>query len=197
LKIKRKIKTTEDTYSKTMAENDQQEFFNLKQQMKQLESRSNELKARLDKYMSKNLHPDKKGHFLFTVLNENGERIHLQKQARKKVSLNEERAKAYLLEKGFNDFMIQKEVIAKDVTQDQILAELPDHFKDVVEAVDEDYLTQLIGNEEISMEDFESICDINITYAMTYIADDKLEKESEEDENAIKGNGKGIRNKRK
>jgi hypothetical protein len=194
VKIKRKLTATapKKSFNKTEMENAQQELYTIKQQMKLMEKRESELKKRLDEYMQHALKPDRKGHYLFTVLNEKGERIHLQKQARRKVSLNEERAKAFLLENGFADAIVEKEVIAADVTQDQIIAELPAEYLDRAEVVDEAYLEQLISEEKITMDQFESICDINTTYAMTYIDDKRLQKDLEEEENATKGNGKGI-----
>lgn len=181
MKIKKKLKVAtkanKDVYTKTQAENDQLEFYRLKEQRKMIDKREKELKERLDSYMSKALTPDKKGHFLFTVLDEEGNKIHLQKQARKKVVLNEEEALEFLRENGHDEAIIEKTVIAPEVTEDQIIDELPDSYLDTKIVVDQSVLESLVKEEKISMDDFEKLCTIQVTYAMTYIPDERLEKE--------------------
>lgn len=192
--IKRKKKIAEKpSYNLTEMTNTQLEFFKIKEQKKLLEKREAELKKRLDEFMQASIKPDKKGHYLFSTVDEKGNPIHLQKQARKKVQLNEERAKAFLLENGHDDVIVEKEFVAADVTQDQIteiIAKHATHFLDVKEAVDEVALEQLITEGTISLEEFESICDINVTYAMTFVDDKKLQQEDEE--HAVKGKRKTV-----
>lgn len=176
--LKKKVETP--SYNKTEMENSQLELFRLKDQKKMLEKRENELKQRLGDYMAHSFKPDSKGHFLFTVLNEKGEKIHLQKQARKKITLNDERAISYLENKGLTDAIVEKQVVGADVTQDQIievLEKFAPHLLDKKIVVDEPTIEQMLGNEQIPMEDFEELCDINITYAMTFIDDKKLQSE--------------------
>jgi hypothetical protein len=184
--IKRKKKS--DVANKTEMTNLQLEFHRIKEQRKLLEKREKEVKGRLDEYMSKAFEPDSKGHYLFTTVDENGNNIHLQKQARKKISLNEDRAFAYLIENGLEEAIVEKEVIAEEVTQDQIIEVLLQHASHLVDkktSVDESTLEQMVTSEKIPMSDFEELCDINITYAMTFIDDKKLQQEGEED--ATKG----------
>jgi hypothetical protein len=195
--IKRKKSEAKPSFNKTEMENLQLEFYRVKDQMKLLKKREDDLKKRLDGFMSATLKPDQKGHYLFTVLDEKGNRIHLQKQARKSISLNDERAIPYLLEHGFADAVVEKEVIADDVTQDQIIeviAEHATHFLDIKKQVDETAIEQLVLNEEIPMDEFESLCDIEVTYAMTFIDDKKLQqdKPQEGDENAAKSKRKKV-----
>ena len=166
--------------NKTEAESTQLELFNIKQNIKQLEARETELKNRLGEYMMKSFKPDAKGHFLFSTINSVGEKIHLQRQARKKVELNEERAKKLLAELGKKDLVVKQPQIAVEVTKDQlidVLLEHAPHLIDEVETVDEKALEQAVLNEEIPMETFEEMCDINVTYAMTFIDDKKLQQE--------------------
>ncbi|MMZ46492.1 hypothetical protein D1872_81090 [compost metagenome] len=172
-------KIVRKTYTKTQAENDQLELARLKEQIKVLTKREEELKNRLASYMEKNFQPDSKGHYLFTVIDANGKPIHLQRQARKKISINNEVAIPWL-KKKHKEAIIPVEKIADDVTQDQIIEALAnsgyDEFIDVEERVDEDYLAQLISEGTLSMSDFEKLCKIDVSYAMTYISDEKLQE---------------------
>jgi hypothetical protein len=195
--IKRKKSEAKPSYNKTEMENMQLEFYRVKDQMKLLKKREEDLKKRLDEFMSATLKPDQKGHYLFTVLDEQGNRIHLQKQARKSISLNEERAIPYLEEHGLTQAVVIKEVVAEEVTQDQIIEVLIRHAPHLVVekvAVDESALEQLVLNEEIPMDEFEGLCDINVTYAMTFIDDKKLQqdKPQEGEENATKSKRKKV-----
>ena len=194
LKKKKKSTETKPTFNKTEYENHQLELYRLKQQKSLIEKREKELKQRLDEYMTNVLTPDSKGHYTFTVVDENGNRIHLQKQARKSISLNEERAAEYLEEHGLTQAIVEKDVIAEEVTEEQIIEVLmrhAPHFLDKKNVVDESSLEQLVQEGTIPMEDFEKLCDIKITYAMTFI-DDKKMQQGEVDNNATKGNRKGV-----
>lgn len=193
-KKKKKSGETKPTFNKTEYENYQLELYRLKQQKSLIEKREKELKQRLDEYMTSILTPDSKGHYTFTVVDESGNRIHLQKQARKSISLNEERAIEYLEERGLSHAIIEKDVIAEEVTEEQIIDVLmkhAPHFLDKKNVVDESSLEQLVQEGAIPMEDFEKLCDIKITYAMTFI-DDKKMQQGEVDNNATKRNGKGV-----
>lgn len=167
------------SYNLTEMQNTQLEFALIKEQKKQLEQREKELRGRLDEFMTATLKPDSKGHYLFTTINEKGEKIHLQKQARKKINLDRERAIKYLKKNGYKALMYEDFVIAEEVTQDQIIEVLEKHapeFLDKVVLVDEAGLEQAVLNEEIPMEDFESLCDIEISYAMAFVKDSLLEE---------------------
>lgn len=189
--IKRK-KKEEPSFNKTEMENMQLEFFRVKEQAKLLKKREDELKKKLDEYMAKVFKPDTKGHYLFSTIDETGKKIHLQKQARKSIKLNEDRAKQYLSEHGFEHVIVSSPAVAPEVTQDQIIEVLEKHAPHLLaeeEKVDETALEQLVVNEEIPFDEFEQLCDINITYAMTFIDDKKLQQEEKQEgeENAIKG----------
>jgi hypothetical protein len=195
--IKRKKSEAKPSFNKTEMDNLQLEFYRVKDQMKMLKKREDELKKRLDDFMSATLKPDQKGHYLFTVLDEQGNRIHLQKQARKSISLNEERAIPYLYDKGLSQAIVEKEVIAEEVTQDQVIEVLLKHAPHLVVekvAVDESTLEQMVLNEHIPMDEFETLCDIKVTYAMTFIDDKKLQQETtqEGEENAAKSKRKKV-----
>lgn len=194
MKIKRK-----ETYTRLQAENDQIELNNIKMQKKMLEAREEELKARLTPWMENNLPTDSKGHRLFTVKGADGKPVHLQRQARKSIKLNQERAVKYLRENEFEETIITKEVIAEEVTQDQIIdaiykAKLAGAYLEQVEAVDEDAFAKLVSEGYISMEDAESLADIKITYAMAYIDDEKIKEEQEKESatDAVETNRESI-----
>lgn len=179
--IKRKaIKTT---VNKTEAENSQLELFQIKQSQKQLETREKELKSRLGEYMMQSLKPDGKGHFLLTTLDSQGKKVHLQRQARKSVKLNVGRALKFVQENGLDNLYYSEPKVAEEVTQDQIIEVLLAHAPHLLvesEQVDEKGLEQAVLNEEITMEQLEELCDINITYAMTFIKDTDVEKAQQE-----------------
>lgn len=194
LKIKSK-----NTYTKLQAQNDQIELNNIKAQKKMMESREEELKARLATWMEKNLPEDSKGHRLFTVTGADGKPVHLQRQARKSIKLNHELAVQYLRDNGLVEAIDVKEVVAEEVTQDQIIeaiykAKLAGAYLNQVEVVDEDAFAKLIADGTIDMEEAEALTETKITYAMAYVADEKLkehqEKESAND--ATKTDGKSV-----
>lgn len=177
--IKRKTAPKAVTINKTEAENSQLELFQIKQSMKQLETREKELKERLGEFMMKSLKPDGKGHFLFSTVDKDGNKVHLQRQARKKISLNQDRAKQFLIENKMDELIVTEPVVHPDATQDQVIEVLLAHAPHLIanhEFVDEKGLEQAVINEEIKMEQFEELCDINITYAMTFIKDSDVEK---------------------
>lgn len=184
--IKRKSVDNKSTImTKTEAENAQLELDSIKQSKKALDAREAELKTRLSEYMEKALPPDSKGHRLFTVMGADGQNRYLQRQARKKISLDQERAKAYLVEKGMEDLIVQKQVIAKEVTEDQlvdVVQVFAPQYVDVKEVIDEAALEQAVLAEEIPMEDFEGLCDIKTTYAMTYLKPEQVEEAAQAEE---------------
>lgn len=181
IKLGTSKKKKEDTIDVAEMQNKQLELFRVKQQLKMLGGRENELKNELGTYMEKTFKPDVSGHYLFTTVDSEGNKIHLQRQARKKISLNEERAKAYLKKKKLlSKVVTKKEVIASDVTDEQVLdvlAEHAPHLLEKIEVMDESAIEQLVTSEVIPMDEFEGLCDININYAMAYIDDKKLQQE--------------------
>lgn len=192
-KIVRKKVIQEPLFNKTEMDNSQLELYRVKQQMKQLEKREKELKGRLDEFMTHTFTPDAKGHYMFSTVDENGNKIHLQKQARKKISMNQERALKYFHENNMLGVLEDKEVVAEEVTQDQVLEVLSKHAPHLLDrktVINETAVEQSLTDGDLFMEDFEKLCDINITYAMTYIDDKKLQKEVEL--NATKGVGQEI-----
>lgn len=183
--IKRKAKkeAPNAVINKTEAENSQLELFKVLATKKQLETREKELKARLATYMETALPTDDKGHRLFKVTDADGKNIYLQRQARKSIKLNQERAITFLKENDLAELVVPTYEIASEVTQDQLIEVLQKHapeFLNAIEYVDEKQLETEVINEKITMEQLESLCDINITYAMTYIDEKKLEQQEEQ-----------------
>jgi hypothetical protein len=195
-KLKRKAKKEAPSLNKTSAENYQLELYTIKQQKKQLEAREKELAGLLAPFMEQHFKPSPKGHFLFSTVDSKGNKIHLQRQARRKVTLNEERAKAFLKKNGLWEEAVEvKEKLADEITQDQIIEVMKNNgfgdFIDEEEVINEEWLEQLVTSGKIEMKDFETLCDINTTYAMTYIDDSKLQKEDGAD--AITTEGESLR----
>jgi hypothetical protein len=175
-------------YTKTQAENDQQELVKIKAQIKELGKREDELKARLESYMMKAFKPDSKGHLLFTVAGADGKNYNLQRQRRRKITLNQEKAIPWLRENKFLDAIKTVDIVAAEVTQDQLVEALLDFgyasYVDTKEIADDIAISQLVQQGIISIEDMEALCDFSDTYAMTYIKDDDVKKAQQEEEAA-------------
>jgi len=169
------------TKNKTSAENDILELFNLKAQKSLLEKRETELKTRISEYVTSHVSPDTKKNYTYFVNAPNGKRVMFQKQARKKIELNEENAISMLRKKKLLSPIITVERIAEEVTQDQILDALIDagydDYIDIVETIDESALEELVMNGKLTQAEFEKMCDININYAI--ICTEEKEEEIE------------------
>lgn len=167
------------TITKQQAEQFILEFNQLKENKKAIEIRENELKEVISDYLENNVKPDNKGHLLFSMQDKDGKPLHFMRQARKKVMLNQDEAIAILRNLDLDNAIERKKVIAKEVTQDQLIILAEKHAKnfiDEVEEVPESTIKQLLDDGLISIEDFERMCEIKTSYAMTFIPDEKLEK---------------------
>ena len=177
-KLKRK---NAEGFNLTEMQNAQLELLRNKEQQKQLKIREEELKNRVGTYMEKVLKPSSNGHYLFTTISETGEKIHLQRQARKKISLDTDKAMKYLKKKKkFAHIIQERQVVAPEVTQDQVLDVLVRYAHEYVddeEYVDEKALKDAVLSGDIPTEDFEDFCKVDISYAMVFVPDEKLEKE--------------------
>ena len=159
--------------TKSTAETLLVELVTLHEKRKTIEKREGEIKDQLIKYLEKNISPDSKGHYTFEVLDPFGIPLIFQRQARKKISINQEKAISFFRENNLHSCFTEKEVIAKEVTQDQIVEVLLKHgytnFIDREEVVDEIAVEKHILDGKLSMEDFENLCDTKITYANVVI----------------------------
>ena len=178
VKLKKKI-IKKKVENKTSIENAIIDLFELRKTIKLLGERETELKNRISAYVETNTSPDSKSNYFFSAKDSNGKEILFQRQARKKVILDMETAVKILKRKKLNNFITVKEVIAEEITQDQIVEALSssgfDEFIDVEKLVTEDALEQLLLEEKITQEDFEKMCDIKITYASLCYEDEKEE----------------------
>lgn len=184
------------------AERYQFELYQVLERKKQAEAREKELKAILAEYMDVALDADGKGHRLLKVVGEDGQTRYLQRQNKSSRKINPDRAIPLLLKKGLKDLIVEKEVIAKEVTTDQIIEALEksgyDAYIDVLEEVDEKALTQKVVEGVISMSELKEITDVKEAYAMTFLKDlPKEENEQEDGKDATNGNGKGVPRKGK
>lgn len=115
-----------------------QEYRSLVEQEKLIGKRKKELADKIKEHAMNNGVMNDKGSYY--VENEN---FVFGSQAKKSIKLNEEKATTYLQERG-----------------------LYEKATKVVTSIDEDKLEQLITDGEIPMEDFESLVDTKVTYAV-------------------------------
>ena len=123
------------------------EYSELTTQEKLLKSRKTELAKFIKKHATENGVQDDKGSYYI-----DNDDFTYGSQARKKVSLNFDRAKNFFIEKG----------IWKDVVKYE-------------EKIDEDKISELVANEDMTMEELEEITDIKVTYAIDVRAKEKAE----------------------
>lgn len=173
LKIKRK------TINKTAIDNAVVELDKIKQQLKLLGGRETELKDMISEYVSRHIKPDNKSNYLYRVLSSTGIPILFQRQARKKIVINQEKAVQFMRDNDLEDYISLQQVVAEEVTEDQVLDALIEsgyeEYIDEAEVVTEDTLEEMINEGIITPDDLESFCDINITYAV-YCAEEKMEE---------------------
>lgn len=125
----------------------------LKDRKKDIEKREKELKDQLGQILEAEGIKDSKGNFKLVV----GDKL-AQKQARKSVKLNREKAEEFFKSIGIWDEVIE-----------------------VKEEINEDYVEQALLAEKFTMEELEEITDIKVSYAIV-INDYKPEEEEEEEE---------------
>lgn len=168
IKVKKKA-SNKISANKTTIDNLVIEIQSIKQQKKLLEQREKELIDRVTPYVEKTVSQDSSKNYNYRVVSPTGEIIVFQRQARKKISLNHERAIRILKARKLFDAIYITEKIAPEVTEDQLIDAIikakMQAYLDTVEVVDEGVLEQLLLNEEINQEDFEEMCDMDITYA--------------------------------
>ena len=120
----------------------------LKDRKKDIEKREKELKEQLGTILEAEGVKDSKGSFKLVV----GDKL-AQKQARKSVKLNREKAEEFFKSIGIWDEVIE-----------------------IKEEINEDYVEQALLADKFSMEELEKISDIKVTYAIV-INDYKPEEE--------------------
>lgn len=174
--IRRKKK---DSISKTELENMSHELHQVNIQRRALEKREKELKDRLAKGMETHIETDVKGHRTFKFTGADGKNVYLQRQLRRKTMLNQEKAVAFF-QSAQPDIIREKEKVAPEVTQDQILDILAQHapeFIDTEAYVDESDIEQLVMDGVFSMEDLEMLVEHKDTYAMAFVEEKEIEPE--------------------
>ena len=120
----------------------------LKDRKRDIEKREKELKDQLGQILEAEGIKDSKGSFKLVV----GDKL-AQKQARKSVKLNREKAEEFFKSKGIWDEVIE-----------------------IKEEINEDFVEQALLADKFSMEELEEISDIKVTYAII-INDYKPEEE--------------------
>ena len=149
-KLKRKTESEKTTLPVRKLEDVIHELDSLKEKKKLIEKREKELKEDLGKILEAEGTKDNKGSFSLVV----GDKI-AQKQARKTVSINQERAEHF-----FKKIGIWEEVI------------------EVKEVINEDYVEQALNNEKFTIEELEDITDVKTVYAIV-VSNYKPETEQE------------------
>lgn len=155
------------------------ELNSLQKQQKDINDRVTFLKDKVAEYVDSNVESDAYGHRFYTVTDSTGKPLIFQRQARKKVSLNEDEALRFLRKRGLTGAIVEAEVVAEEVTEFQVVEALKkagySAFLDSVEVVDEDVLEQLVQDGKITAEEFESLCTIETTYASLIVKEKKGE----------------------
>lgn len=128
---------------------DVNEYNMLRQRKKTIENRMKELSERIKSFAFDNGTEDSKGNKYIT----NDDNYLYGIMSKKKVTLNVDKAKNFLLSNG----LYEQCVVTK-------------------EEIDEDKLTELVQNEKITLEQLENIMDIKVSYSL-----DVKEKEKEEE----------------
>ena len=124
------------------------EYNLLRAKQKTIKSRMDELAKEIKGYLTKNVSPDSKGNYY-----QEDDNFVYGNMAKKSIKLNEERAKVFLQERN-----------------------LLEQVSDVKIVINEDKLEQLLANETITMEEFESLVDTKVSYSI-----DIKEKKKEEE----------------
>ena len=124
------------------------EYKELTEREKTIRSRKKELADFIKRYSQENGVQDDKGSYYI-----DDEDFTYGSQARKSVKMNFEKAKNFFVSKGMWDRVVKYE-----------------------EVIDEDKVSDLLSNEEMTIDDLEEITDVKVTYAI-----DVRAKEKEED----------------
>lgn len=153
------------------------EFRRLKEEKKEIEKREKELRDELEAYIEQNLEKEANGSALYSTLDEEGNKVSLQRRINKRISLDEERAVALLsqIPEGEN-IVEEEEVVSKEVTQDQILEILQEHAPEYLErkqVVNEDLLKEAVTNGDISIDEFEKMCNIKETVVVAFVKEEE------------------------
>lgn len=132
-----------------------EELNKIKIQKKLLENRENELKDLLGSMLEETAYKDSKGSYVMKATLDGVEKV-LKKEVRKRPKLNLDRAMAYL----------EKHPKVKEFVMD------------TKEFINESYMEQAVNQKILPMKDFESLVDMNPSYAII-IKDYKPEEEEE------------------
>lgn len=127
-----------------------EEYTTLRDKTKSIKTRMDEIAKTIKDYLSSNLKPDSKGSYY--AQNDN---FVYGSQAKKTVKLNETKATEFFKSKG----LLEKVVDVKTV-------------------INEDKVSKLLENAEITQEELESLVDIKTTYSIDIKA--KVKEEEEE-----------------
>lgn len=172
LKKVKKLKTSKPSKPNlTEIQNNIIELRELQDKIKLLGNRELELKAILKTYLENNVSPTEKGHRLITVLGKDGLPLTFQATRRRKISMNNDRVVEYFKKKKWDKYVEKKVIVSPQVTEEQLVDVLekysPD-FLDSVLTVPEDVIQQLIMDEKLDMDEFETLCDISDNYALGF-----------------------------
>lgn len=155
---KKLVKKSKTTLTRRTPEDLVYELDTLKAQKKILEQREKELKALLDEVLEAEGAKDDKGSYKLIV----GDKLAV-KQARTSIKLNNEKAEEF-----FKSIGIWEDVI------------------ETKEVINEDLVEQALVSEAFTMEEFETICDKKVTYAI--LVNEYKQEEAQEEMPLIETN---------
>jgi hypothetical protein len=126
-----------------------------------IEKKEEKLKKELDEYITKNVQADARGNRYFFAVDYVGKDIILKKEARKSVSLNEEKAILLFTRKKLINRVLK-------IRETQYL--------------DEEAIEELIEDGEVTTKEIESITDVTVGYAIKMVKRTEIEEDVAEDE---------------
>lgn len=123
-------------------------FYEVKRQKGLLEKEEAELKKELDSYVDRTIPTDTKGNRYFYSTDYNGNKIILEREARKKITINEERAIEFFRKKNLLNLVYKTKE---------------------VQYFDEEEISNLYQCGTITAEEVQSISDITTSYATKFV----------------------------
>jgi hypothetical protein len=128
----------------------------IQQQKTELVKKEDELKKEINAHVDKVIQPDSNGHRFFIVTGYDGSQLIFEREARKSIKLNEERA---------------RELLAKKKLLKQAIR--------TIEVLDEEAINGFVVSNLLTLDELKSITDINVTYASKFVK--RIKAEDSED----------------
>lgn len=184
---KRVLKSREKETSATLTNSELEykviKFKQVKDEIKKLQAVEKALRDELEAHMN-TLQKDPKGHSLVRVVDAEGDLLSLQRQVRRKISVDEEALAKYLIENEYDDYLVPSKRIKKDVPEEDVINQLVEAESELVEdfvTFEEKRIEKAVMEGEIPAEDFESLCEVKETIVVTFVKEEDEEDKKEEE----------------